>query len=372
MGLELLLKKIATFQKKYALLIFTISMLLTLFFALGALKLKMETDIDKEMPQHLPVFVLKNKVNDAFGGQDSIILIFSIDDSSTYRNKIKDIRDPRVINYIKELQSELEKESSIEGVTSIATYLKNIEIKDINQVKYLIDVMPQTKEFFSQDYKDTIMIIRADVGGNDEKLKSLYNVVNMHINTNTKPAGIKITKTGVPPMRIKLFSLLSHDAIYTITLAAIIILILLFIMERSIIKGFLIFTPLLISLIWTLGTLGWLGIKLSIATVGLGAMLLGLGVEYGVFMLSRYEEERKKGLSQEEALKISVPSVGGAILGSGTTTIVGFLALTLSIIPMVQHLGISMALGIFYALFSAIIISPVIFILAERLMKKEG
>jgi len=31
--------------------------------------------------------------------------------------------------------------------------------------------------------------------------------------------------------------------------------------------------------------MGWIGIKLSIATVGIGAMILGLGVEYGAFLL---------------------------------------------------------------------------------------
>jgi len=111
--------------------------------------------------------------------------------------------------------------------------------------------------------------------------------------------------------------------------------------------------------------MGWLSIKLSVATVGIGAMILGLGVEYGVFMTSRYREERNKGKTQEESLKVTVPSIGSSILGSGLTTIVGFLALTFSIMPVLKDLGNSLAIGIGFSLFIAIFISPSLIILFE-------
>jgi hypothetical protein len=58
--------------------------------------------------------------------------------------------------------------------------------------------------------------------------------------------------------------------------------------------------------------------------------------------------------------------VGIGILGSATTTIVGFLALTLSVMPMLQHLGLSLALGIFYCLLAALFIEPVFIIKMEE------
>ena len=113
--------------------------------------------------------------------------------------------------------------------------------------------------------------------------------------------------------------------------------------------------------------MGWLNLKLSVATVGIGAMILGLGVEYGVFLNTRYKEERDKGKTQLEALKIAVPAIGSAILGSGLTTIVGFLALTLSVMPMLQDLGKSLAIGIGFSLFISIFIAPAIIIIFEDL-----
>jgi hypothetical protein len=84
-------------------------------------------------------------------------------------------------------------------------------------------------------------------------------------------------------------------------------------------------------------------------------------------MHTRYVEERKKGNSQKESLEITVPSIGFAIIGSGMTTIVGFLALSFSIMPMLQDLGQSLALGIFYSLFIAVFIAPAIIVMFEDL-----
>ena len=364
--LETFLERVAILQKKHAIAVLIIILVATLFIGYGITKIQMESDINKEMPQELPIYKLNNKITDTFGGQDTTILLLTLDDSIDYKDAPKDIRDPSIINYLKILQVELEKESMIEGVTSIATYTSNIDFKNLNQVQTFLKAAPALGSFFSKDYKTTIMFVTADVGSSDEKVHALSKLINDKIDGLSIPSGLKIMQTGTPQLRITIFSLLASDAMFTLVLAAAIILLLLFIMERSFTKGLLVFSPLMFGLIWTMGTMGWLGIKLSIATVGLGAMILGLGVEYGTFILTRYKEERDKEKNQLDSLKVAVPGVGSAILGSGATTIIGFLALTLSVMPMLQHLGVSLALGIFYSLFAAVFVSPIIIILEEQ------
>jgi len=130
--------------------------------------------------------------------------------------------------------------------------------------------------------------------------------------------------------------------------------------------GMLIFAPLSLGLVWTMGTLGWFGIPLSVATVSLSSMILGLGVEYGVFVVSRYKEERNKNVDQLNSLKTTVHGIGTAIIGSGLTTIMGFLALSFATMPMIQRLGQSLALGIAFCLLAALIVNPVLILLAEE------
>ncbi|MCF7861221.1 MMPL family transporter [Candidatus Woesearchaeota archaeon] len=364
--LEEFLTKVAETQKKYALPIMISVILMTVFLGYGATKISIESDINKEMPQDLPIYQLNDKITDTFGGQDTVILIFTLDESMDYKNAPKDIREPEIINYLSNLQHELESESMVNSVGSFATYISNMNFNDVEQVKTFLKAAPQLESFFSRDFKTTIMFVTADVGSSEEKIHALSSLISDDIKGLSLPAGVKVMQTGAPPMRVTIFSLLAEDALNTLLLAALIILLLLFVMEKSFTKGLLVFAPLTFGLIWTMGTLGWLGIKLSIATVGLGAMILGLGVEYGVFILTRYKEERAKGKNQLNSLKIAVPGVGSAILGSGATTIVGFMALTLSVMPMMQHLGVSLALGIFYCLFAAVFVAPVIIILEEK------
>lgn len=364
--LETILKSVARLQKKFALPILIGVMLITIILGAGIKDISLQTDLTKEMPQDLPIFQLNDKISDTFGGQDTVILLFQLDDRLEKKTGIDDIRHPYVIQGLLVIENLLGEESSVDEIISPARYFKGKPFFTLDHTIQILDLEPGSEMFFSKDYKSTLMYIRADVGSSEDKINELAKLIKENLDAAPSIPGVKVSLTGTPPMRATISQLLAHDAAFTLTLAAIIILLLLFVMERSITKGLLIFLPLMIGLIWTMGTMGWLKIPLSVATVGLGAMILGLGVEYGVFMLTRYKEERSLGKNQLKSLLVAVPSVGSAIFGSGMTTIMGFLALTLSTLPMMQKLGITLALGIGFTLISAVFVAPVIIILEEN------
>ncbi|MFO8016888.1 MAG: MMPL family transporter [Candidatus Woesearchaeota archaeon] len=366
--LERFLERAAEYQKKHAITIVVVVLLFTAFMLFGVARIEMETDFSKEQPQDIPIVKTNQKITDSFGGQDVIIVLLMIDDDIDSENAVNDVRDPRVQDYLMELGDALRLENSIEGISSSGEYLHGAG--DLAQVRQVLESRPGLLSFFSKDYRKTIMMVSADAGGGERKVNALSNLINEKIDSISSPPGVEVMITGTPNMRITLLNILKSDAIYTMSLASIIILFLLFIIEKSFRRGILIFVPLALGLIWTMGSMGWLGLKISVATVGLGAMILGLGVEYGVFMLTRFKEERHKGKDQKNSLETAVPSVGSAILGSGMTTITGFLALTLSITPMLQHLGQSLAMGIFFCLVAAVFVMPVIIILEERINRR--
>lgn len=158
------------------------------------------------------------------------------------------------------------------------------------------------------------------------------------------------------------------DSVTTISIASLLILLLLTV-SRGRTYGPITFVPLFIGLIWTLGTMGHLGIPLTIATIALGAMILGLGVEYGSFITERIIEEKNEQGSVEAAVRESVPTTGLAILGSSTTTIVGFSALLIASISFIRNLGLTLALGIALTLVSALVVTPALIIEYERWQK---
>ncbi|MDD3178171.1 MAG: MMPL family transporter [Candidatus ainarchaeum sp.] len=363
------LKFIAKYQYKHKMLIFIIAVIITIILAIGVFRIEMETDFSKMNPTGLEIVELNDKITTEFGGTDIVIILFRFDNNYNFKNDNLDIRDPEIISYLKNLEIELNKESSVEGIISPATYISNFNPQSLSQVKYILSQYPELNSFFSKDFTTTLMYITADLSGDQEKTIAFTEMISEKLKFIPIPQGIEYFVTGSAPISVTILDILGKDAVKTIVIAAIIILLLLFITERSVLKGIVVFSPILLGVIWTIGTMGYLNIKLSVATVGIGAMILGLGVEYGVFMHTRYLEEKEKGLSQKESLENSVPAIGSAILGSGITTIIGFLALTLSIMPMLQDLGKTLALGIFFCLFIAVFISPVIIVLFEDLDK---
>jgi len=367
-GLNSGLRRVAEVQQKHAKKLLVVVLILTLFMAAGLPNLKLQTDFSKEMPQDLPITKLNDRVADTFSGQDTMIVLLTLDDDADAATALRDIRDQSVIEYLTVLEDSLKSESDVVDVVSPATYLRGVPITSNEMLKEIITTTP-AGAFVSDDYETMLMFVSADVGAADEKIIALDSLIRDKVESAPKPPGVDVMVTGTPQIMVTLFDLLGQDALNTIIYASIIILILLFIIQKSIVRGIVVFTPLVIGLIWAYGTLGWLDIRISIATAGLGAIILGLGVEYGAFMLNRYREERATK-TQLESLQIAVPSIGRAIMGSGVTTIVGFLALTFSVMPMLQNLGFSLAIGIFYSLLAAIFVQPLIIVFREGFMEK--
>jgi predicted RND superfamily exporter protein len=165
--------------------------------------------------------------------------------------------------------------------------------------------------------------------------------------------------------------LMREDMVFTTLVAAIIIFGLLALLERSFTKGFLVFLPLIFGITWTFGTMGFLGIPVSISTVMVGAVIIGLGVEYGIFMVSRYYEGRSRGNTTRDALRIAVTNIGASTFGSAATTTAAFFALTLSVMPMIQHLGQTLAMGILFCWVAAVVVNPCFIVFEERIEARK-
>jgi predicted RND superfamily exporter protein len=356
--------RLAEMQRKHARSLAVLAIIFTIILGIGLKDLTINSDFRKEMPTDLPIFALNDRIADKFGGEDMVVIAVQIDDSVDLKSAVRDIRDPRVIQSLIFLDEELRNEATIISVASPASLFRGNETVTPEEITKKLN-NPQANAFFSRNYKMAIMYITADIGSGEEQIQKFDKFIQNRIDHTPKPPGVKFGITGAPTLRMTIFDLLKSDAVFTLLVAATIILLLLFVMQHSYTHGILVFAPLSMGLIWTMGTLGWLGIPLSVATVGLSSMILGLGVEYGVFVLSRYKEERAKKNNQLDSMKTTVFGIGSAIIGSGMTTIVGFGVLSFSTVPMIQHLGQTLALGIAFCLLAALFVNPVFILLEE-------
>jgi hypothetical protein len=366
------LERLAELQSRYTYMFIAVTILVTLLIGIGIANTRLQTDLSKEMPQDMDSVQLNNRINDEFGGQDTLFVLVSIDRQCEMQNSPKDIRSRDVMLLLSNLEDILLQDNSVTTATSaysIFSAMGGIPETDSGVVAVL-DNVPSSKAFFNRDNSATFMIVSANIGSSEEKINSFVSKINRDIEGTGRPACVQITVTGSPPLQAVILEALKHDLVFTMALSAILIFLLIALVKRSAENSFVVLAPLIIGLAWTLGIVGWLNIPLSIATAGLGAMILGLGTEYGIFMLERYKEERDKGQDREKSMKIALPSVGSGIIGSGTTTVVGFGILIITPMPMIQNLGKMLALGIFCIMIATIFVAPPVMMAMEDISEK--
>ncbi|MCW3133514.1 MAG: efflux RND transporter permease subunit [Methanophagales archaeon] len=370
-GIESALTKLAAFQCRYYKQIILASLILTLFLGYGATNLHFQGNIEKEMPQDLPVFVLQDKIASKFRGEEYVIIAVCLNEETGAKNIPYDVRDPRVIASVIELHERLESEPSIEKVQSVAPFFSRGVPDDIEGVKRVLASVPGSKSLFNDDYSIMLVYASPIAGLSEDKVEETTELIRKDIEAITKPPGVEYKITGIAPLIIELLRLMREDMVFTTLVAAAIIFGLLALLERSFTKGFLVFLPLVFGITWTFGTMGFLGIPVSISTVMIGAVIIGLGVEYGIFMVSRYYEERSHGSTTRDALRIAVTNIGVSTFGSAATTTAAFFALTLSVMPMIQHLGQTLAMGIIFCWLAASVVNPCFIVFEERIEARK-
>jgi predicted exporter/SAM-dependent methyltransferase len=110
-------------------------------------------------------------------------------------------------------------------------------------------------------------------------------------------------------------------------------------------------TPLAFSLIATLGTMGILGLPLSIPSLMLAPILVGLGMDYGLYLVRSYQRFGTASHSHARAFRV-------AVLLGGLSTLIGTGSLSISEHTVLKTAGISTSLGIFYAMIGTFGILP--------------
>ncbi|HEX8199746.1 MAG TPA: MMPL family transporter, partial [Isosphaeraceae bacterium] len=99
---------------------------------------------------------------------------------------------------------------------------------------------------------------------------------------------------------------------------------------------------------------------ISITRLFVIVVLFGAGTDYCLFLIARYREELARGRRGDEALREAIGQVGGALLASAGTVIVGLGMLWFSTFAKIQYTGPSIALSLAVALAAAVTLAPVL------------
>ena len=101
--------------------------------------------------------------------------------------------------------------------------------------------------------------------------------------------------------------------------------------------------------------------------------MLGAGCDYCIFILSRYREERRRGLEHIEASKQAIIWAGESVFTSGLAVMIGFGAMVICDFKVISTLGLGLAIGIVFALCAALtLMSSLVVLLGDKLFWPSG
>jgi len=157
----------------------------------------------------------------------------------------------------------------------------------------------------------------------------------------------------------------------TTIIAVIAIMLLLMVSFRMWVAPLLAIGNLLVGLIWAVGLAAVVVGQLNIMTQMFAVILLGLGIDFSIHIMSGFTEHRAAGKDIQASLEQTYVKTGKGILTGGFTTAAAFLAMVISHSRGMKELGFVTGFGLLAILVSTMLFLPTLLVFREQRLKKK-
>ena len=158
----------------------------------------------------------------------------------------------------------------------------------------------------------------------------------------------------------KITSELTDSQIMATAISLFLATIVLVIAYRRLTLGLIAIIPVLISIVWILGTMYFIGYNLDVVTITVTSLTIGIGIDYAIHATERFRLVADKTGDITAALCETIEKTGGALLIAAVTTILGFGMLVFAPIPPQVQFGVIMVMTITFSLVNSVLILPLI------------
>jgi len=339
------------------------------FLALGV---STTMSLETFMPGDVESIVTANEIEGYFGGQ-SFIFVLAKGDNVTSPQGLQTIRvlENSILSDESNLQSGLITSSmSLAEMVLLATNgaMPQTENEVIAALEILRGTYPTQMQGLLTEDNETTVILFSVIAKTDKDMRDAARIVRSHVEEFRRGA-LDMTVDGAPAVSGEpvifsdIMGSIAPSMLKTTIFAILLCLIVLCVIFRSILMGAIALMPMVLILGWELGTLRILGWPLDVMTMGISALLIGIGIDLSIHMTYRFREEWKEHKrSPQQSIRTTVMNVGTALLAAAGTTMGVFAVLSLARMPMLGRFGSLTALVIFYALIAALFILPSILV----------
>lgn len=228
-----------------------------------------------------------------------------------------------------------------------------------------------TKLFTSESGDLTILVVFPKGGATNVKrsrkiIRNLEGIIDESDPKSYHPE-LAVTLGGRLANRVASFDSIMSDVQDSGMWSILGIFLVVVLFYRRLMAIFYIGLPLVVGFLLTFALTKIVLGGLNLVTVFLVLILFGLGIDFGIHNLARYDEVRRSGATMRTALRTIYSKTGHASLLAGITTTCGFYSLMLTNFKAFSEFGFIAGSGIVLTLFTMYVFFPALMVFAEKI-----
>lgn len=183
--------------------------------------------------------------------------------------------------------------------------------------------------------------------------------------------GVKAGLTGIPVLEYEEMATSQRDITLATVVSIVLTVILLLLAFRGVLNSLAAMTALLVAIALSFGMATLVVGHLNILSMVFAVMLIGIGIEYGIQIVLRYQEELAKGRQRLESLRTALNRNVWAIAMAAATVAAAFITFVFTDFKGIAELGIIAAIGIGICVLVTFTVLPAMLVLPVKFGKRN-
>ena len=367
------MQRLATFATTHPRLLTAVFAALTLVAVFGVFRVGMDASVSAMYPDQSEYADVQDQVEATFGAGQMLVVLLE-----------GDVLEPVAFEALRELTNSLAK---VPGVTSTTSVANAQRMEDDDGFLLIEDLVPASGPITVEDVgaaRDYLATSRLFQGGvllaEDGTSANIMLEADLDADSGELVAAAEAAidaawtsqgfgaahLVGGPVVDTATRQMLQRDTPLLGTIAALLLVVMLFLNFRTAAGALLPLLTVIIGLAWAFGTMGWLGGSFNTLIAIAPVAILAVGSSFSLHLLGRYSVELAHGREKVTAVRTAVTETGLGVLISGLAIAAAMLTFTLSGMPAVRTLGLLVSGGVLASLLTSLLLLPAILTLMPR------
>ena len=352
------------------------SLIITALMASGLRFFYIEEDMMKLLPAEMDSRKTWETIKDEFGNTEMIYIAFGNKDKSVFNDKlITDLWDlTEALEAIPEIEEvnnliNMNKLQSEDGYLEVANLVQSRDLNtdQISEIKSYLDKYPKLKLRVVSQNDDYVNIIIKSY--NDVALDAVARIIDTAVEELND---YEVFIGGVPYVNGVISTLIRDDVIGLVRIGMLVMILILFFSLRSFPAVLMVLSVIFLSVIAMMGSMGWVleitgsrRFVFSLINTSMPIILLTIANSDGVHIITKFFKKLRQSGDTQLAVEQTMESLTLPIFLTSITTAAAFLSMIYSPLEVQTGYGVTIAIGIFWALVLSYTLLPSLLVLKK-------